>query len=112
MPSRFSAWLATLGACGVIGAFTACTHAPAASAEPVCMPYADLVKTLRSVGEMPSGSGVTAQGKAALLVFASPAGATWTMAVLGQDGSACVIAAGQDWLEVIPPKGPAKGAAF
>jgi len=72
-----------------------------------CGPYADLKKWLaEKYHEEPSGSGVTAQGKAALMIFASPGGESWTVAVLGQDGNACILADGQDFEPVILPQIP------
>lgn len=81
-----------------------------AHAETACAPYQEFQKTLlEKFNETPSGSGITEKGGGAIIVFASPDGATWTMARVGPDGSACMIGAGSDWLEVIPPKAPIEG---
>ncbi|TIM14451.1 MAG: hypothetical protein E5Y67_12285 [Mesorhizobium sp.] len=75
-----------------------------------CPIYQDLKKALlENANELPSGSGITAKGNAAVIVFASPGGATWTIAIIGADGRACPVASGENWLDVIPPKAPVPG---
>src|SRR5688500_11916172 len=75
-----------------------------------CPIYMDLkTALLKDFNELPSGSGIAGQGKSAVIVFASPAGETWTMAIIGPDGRACIIASGEGWMEVIPPKAPVPG---
>lgn len=83
--------------------------APAA-AQQQCPIYQDLKKfALENGGMVPSGSGVTSQGKAAVIVFASPEGETWMMAIINQEGRACVVASGDQWITVIPPHAPVPG---
>ncbi|MGB3389065.1 MAG: hypothetical protein WBA88_13865 [Pseudaminobacter sp.] len=107
-PVRFCTWLLGLCAAMLVAALIAVSLATRARAEAICMAYPDLVRALDKIGEKPSGSGIMGGGKAVMLVFASPGGTTWTMALLGPGERACVVAAGQDWLEVVPPKGKGK----
>lgn len=82
----------------------------AAHADEQCPVYQDMKTFLmEKYNELPSGSGIAAKGKAAVIVFASPGGATWSIAVIGEDGRACMLATGDNWLDVIPPKEPVKG---
>lgn len=102
----FSIWCAAITLClGMLFYRTTAAHAEAG-----CAPYQDLKKILQGhYNESPSGSGITDKGHAAVIVFASPDGETWTMVRIGPDGQACMIAAGSNWLEVIPPKAPIEG---
>ena len=46
-----------------------------------------------------SGGGGIVNDKAVMIVFVSPDGATWTLAALGTDGKACLVASGVDWFQ-------------
>lgn len=109
---RFWMWFIGLCAMMLVAASVAVSLATKARAETICLAYPDLVKALDKMGEKPSGSGIVGNGKAAMLVFASPGGTTWTMALLGQDEKACIVATGRDWLEVVPPKGRSGGTGL
>ena len=54
-----------------------------------CVAYRDLNAAAAALGQVPSGSGIMRKGSAAVIVYASPGGATWTMAVVGPSGTAC-----------------------
>lgn len=78
--------------------------------EQQCPLYQDLkAALLEKFNEAPSGSGISEKNSAAIVVFASPDGATWTIAHIGPDGRACPIAVGENWIEVIPPNAPIEG---
>lgn len=81
-----------------------------AQAQPACMPYPDLTKTLADAyGESPAGSGIMQSGKSVMLIFVSPKGQSWTAALLKPDLTACVMAHGSDWFDVIEPQFSSKG---
>ena len=109
---RFWTWFIGLCALMLVAASVAVSLATKARAETLCLTYPDLVKALDKMGEKPAGSGIMGGGKAVMLVFASPGGATWAMALLGPGEKACIVAAGQDWLEVVPPKGKDGGTGL
>lgn len=93
-----------LMAFGFLAALTASAVAQEDPNHP-CMNYGDLRKAVaQNFGEAPAGSGIVETGKAVIMIFASPKGDTWTAAILGPDGNACVIAHGSDWEPVIPPE--------
>lgn len=80
--------------------------APAAAQEQ-CMIYQDLKKlAFQNGGLVPSGSGVVAGGNGAVIVFASPEGEAWMMAIIGSNGMACILAGGDQWISVVPPERP------
>jgi len=80
---------------------------------PVCMNYGDLSKAIaENYGESPAGSGIMEDGKAVLMIFASPKGDSWTAVILKHDATACVVAHGEEWLPVIPPQFSAKGRRY
>ena len=102
---RFRIWFTLLWLAGIVAALIALSLSQAHAQSMACLEFDKLAKGLADkYHEVPAGSGITGQGSAALIVFASPAGATWTVAILDQKGQACVVATGQDWLDVIPPK--------
>lgn len=79
--------------------------APAAAQE--CMIYQDLKKHALQIGGLvPSGSGVLKDGSGAVIVFASPEGEAWMMAIIGPNGMACILAGGDQWISVVPPERP------
>ena len=73
--------------------------APAYAQSPQCGPFTDLRTVLAEKHhEVEHGGGIV-NDKAVMIVFVSPDGATWTMAILGTDGKACLIAHGVDWFQ-------------
>lgn len=52
----------------------------------------------QTFNEIPVSKGLSEEGFA-LIVYASPSGATWTMVVVAPSGRACVIVVGTDWME-------------
>ena len=99
----FSILLSALALCAVmLVAMTVRAHADEA---PTCLPYADMKKAIAdNFGAAPAGSGIMESGKSVLMIFASPKGDTWTATMLNPDGSACLMAHGTDWMDVIPPQ--------
>jgi hypothetical protein len=77
-----------------------------AKAEPQCTDY----KTLRTAlmekfHEVPTGVGLTAEGKAAYTLFATPDGASWTLVIVSVSGKSCIVGVGTNWVDVAPGKG-------
>ncbi len=78
--------------------FTATAIAQAAPPQQVtCMPFNKLrdalMKTLKET-EISIG---LANPQTTLTIFASPKGETWTAAIVGINGMACIISSGTDW---------------
>ena len=74
---------------------TMMSTATAAMANDVCMPGAELKASLIDwYGEEP----VAAPNKAQQQIWASPRTGTWTKVHFSEDGIACVLAQGDDWL--------------
>ena len=73
--------------------------APAQAQSPQCGPFPELRNALaKEHHEIELGGGIVNE-RAVMVVFVSPDGATWTMAILGTDGKACLIAHGVDWFQ-------------
>lgn len=72
----------------------------------VCLPLDKLRAELKTkFNEDEIGGGIVSE-TAITLLFASPDGDTWTIAMLTPDGKACVVAGGSDWFhDRIPAKG-------
>lgn len=72
----------------------------------VCLPLDRLREELRTkFGEEEVGGGIVGE-TAITLLFVSPDGDTWSIAMLSPDGQACVVAGGSDWFhDRIPAKG-------
>lgn len=72
----------------------------------VCLPLDRLRDELKTkFNESEVGGGIVSE-TAITLLFASPDGDTWTIAMLSPDGQACVVAGGSDWFhDRIPAKG-------
>lgn len=69
-----------------------------AKAQGMCMPLAALDKILSErFGEKPVGGGVAPTGKAAIQVYASAGGKTFSIVIAGTSGTACIVAVGRDW---------------
>lgn len=65
--------------------------------EPICMPIEALARILlEDHGERIAGVGKT-EGDMRVLLFASKDGRTWTLAMLGSNGVACVGPTGSNW---------------
>lgn len=64
---------------------------------PVCAPRDQMLTQLtKRFGELPSATGLTAEGSA-MLVYATPDGSTFTLVFVGTNGIACMAAAGTGW---------------
>jgi len=73
-----------------------------AVASGVCMPRESLVKELSDkYSEAPIVIAPTNVG-VLLEVFASPGGATWTLAITRPDGISCIIMVGENWRKAVP----------
>lgn len=66
--------------------------------QPPCAPYDQVeAKLAAEYRETRIQQGVVGDGRAMLVIFASPDGATWTAVMVRPDGLACMAAAGDDW---------------
>lgn len=83
-----------------IAALTATVSMTAvAHAQSGCFPRADLVQHLASnFHEQPAAAGLADNGSL-LEVFASKDGETWTVVLSLPNGTACLVATGQQWQE-------------
>lgn len=64
---------------------------------PPCLAFPAVVETLHEqYQEEPIAAGLVYQG-AVVVLFAAPAGETWTLVVRNADGKTCFLASGQDW---------------
>lgn len=81
---------------------TLCLIGAPALAEPQCAGLADALAGLSAnYGEAPRVSAL--MGETALVITASPAG-TWTALEVHPDGLACIVAAGEAFGVIEPPK--------
>lgn len=63
-----------------------------------CGPRDDLAQTLADTwGEVPVFQGLHSDGLSLIEIFANPGG-TWTAVVVSADGTACPVAAGDQWI--------------
>ena len=70
-----------------------------AHAQPECFPRSDLVQHLASnYHEQPAAAGLADNGSL-LEVFASKDGETWTVVLSMPNGTACLVATGEQWQE-------------
>lgn len=77
----------------------------AAQAQQACAPRADIVAELQAkYGETRRGAGLQNRGSVTE-VFASAETGTWTIIVTRPDGVACMMAAGEAWLDERPAPG-------
>lgn len=68
-----------------------------------CPPYEQVSAVLATRwGEMPIGGGFLNEG-AILMLFADPAGDTWTLILRQADGGACSLASGTGWMVTPAP---------
>lgn len=64
-----------------------------------CGPIKTLRDNLKSkYNEVEMGGGIVNE-QTVFVVFVSPDGATWTMAVMRADGGSCVIGSGENWFQ-------------
>lgn len=88
----------------LIGATTAALTASVsmtstAHAQPECFPRSDLVQHLASnYHEQPAAAGLADNGSL-LEVFTSKDGETWTVVISMPNGTACLVATGEQWQE-------------
>lgn len=84
------------------------TMAKAARAQgvPPCMSFTATAEALEGkYRETPVGAGLVNEG-AAVVLFATASGATWTLVVRKADGETCFLASGSDWVTKAPaPEG-------
>jgi hypothetical protein len=74
------------------------TPALAQEQQPTCAPIDQIEANLAAeYQETRVQQGVVGEGRAMLLIFAAPDGATWTAVMLRHDGIGCMAAAGSDW---------------
>jgi hypothetical protein len=77
-----------------------------AKAEPQCADYKAIQAALaEKFHQAPSAAGLAAEGKAAYTIFSTPDGAGWTLVIVGVSGKSCIVAAGQNWVDLSPGKG-------
>lgn len=87
----------TLAAAALLGGFFMAAWPVPVAAEPVCGARDAIARLLRAeYGERPVAEAVTGWGRH-LVLFATPDGATWSIAVTDPRGVSCLIAAGVDW---------------
>lgn len=80
-------------------------YVPDAHAQAMCAQYKELQAALLEHNhEAPTGVGLSGQ-KLAYTIFTTPDGASWTMVVVDTSGKACVLAVGQNWVDIAPGKG-------
>lgn len=69
-----------------------------------CLPVASLNAALQTkYREQPAAEGIASNGAARLVIWANPDTGTWTAAVVGTSGTACLVGSGEGW-EVAKPK--------
>jgi len=65
---------------------------------PPCLAFPSVVEALsEKYREVPTGAGLVNEG-AAVVLFAAPAGETWTFVVRKADGETCFLATGSNWV--------------
>jgi hypothetical protein len=65
---------------------------------PPCLAFPSVVETLsEKYHEVPTGAGLVNEG-AAVVLFAAPAGETWTLVVRKASGETCFLATGSNWV--------------
>lgn len=90
----------------VIAALAWMMWATPADAQPQvpCAPYGRLSEELaRKYGERVTGMGII-NNRTLMHVFVSDKG-SWSVVVVGVDGNACIVAAGQGWEQITVPVG-------
>ena len=88
----------------VAAALLAAIPWPAAAHPLPCSPREDVLAQLeRKFGERPVAIGIANTGGLLELV-ATPSGSTWTVIVSTPQGISCLLAAGQNWQDIVPPE--------
>lgn len=78
----------------------AATTAPAAQATEACAARSDIVGQLQAkYQESHRASGLQTDTKM-VEIWTSPASGSWTILVTSADGTSCIAAAGQNWLDL------------
>jgi hypothetical protein len=69
-----------------------------------CAPYKQMAAgLLKKYAEQPVGEGLAGDGRQRLVIFSSPGGATYSILLVGLDGTSCLVAAGKDF-SIAPPR--------
>lgn len=86
--------LAFVAAAGIWGIYATSADA---QERPICAKHADLVEKLKGeYNEVETDFGIV-NDQAALVIFTSPEGETWTAVMVGSSGRSCVLSAGEHW---------------
>ena len=89
-------------ATGLLGPALAAPAQPLPGVRPPCFDYREVVRQLGATyQEAPASLGLQSNGNV-LQVFTSAASGSWTIVSVLPSGSACVLAAGQNWEDVEP----------
>ncbi len=73
-----------------------------AEAQTVCVMHADLVQQLsRTYAEEPMALGLGSDGSV-MELFTSKDGKTWTLVRIMPNGTSCMMAGGESWIEMSP----------
>ncbi len=79
------------------------TESGTAQQQPACGKREDVVKTLLSkYSEKRRAMGI-ANPTMVIEIFTSRSG-TWTILLTHSNGSSCIVSAGEDWAETVPPQ--------
>lgn len=90
---------------GVAGAMLSVSEAYPQEAQPVCGTLKAVRDNLkRQFKEVEMGGGFINES-AAVLLFATPDGASWTLVTITPNGNACILAGGQGWFQADIQKG-------
>ena len=91
-------------------AVLAALAAPAYAQSPQCTTWETMKAYLASeYHEVEVGGGLV-NAQAAMVILMSPGGSTWTLAALGTDGKACLVASGVDWFQRSIPSSDERGS--
>ena len=73
-----------------------------AEAQTVCVAHVDLVRQLsRKYAEQPMAMGLASDGSV-MELFKSKDGETWTLVRIMPNGTSCMMAGGESWIEMSP----------
>lgn len=88
-----------LFAVAVIGVIAAISH-PAAAQQPACTTRSDVISHLgKKYSEAPVAIGLANNG-GVIEVLSSKTGSSWTLIITMPNGTACLMAAGENWESV------------
>ena len=86
-------------------AATAILIATQAQAQPLCLPHAMMVDTLKDkYGEQPRVTAVS--HRSITEIYANPKTGTWTLLITGTNSMSCIRASGKQGVHVIAPVEP------